>query len=115
MCESCLQHDIRLERNDIIALVNTLQQVAPFPFPVRICTGQQQIIGRNRFLFSFPKRFVFVTGSLQWRVVKMIRVMLLASHCPEYMKINTPIRFVNVRDGIRCGGSFGECFAGKSH
>jgi hypothetical protein len=33
MCDSCLQHDIRLERNDIIALVNTLQQVAPFPLP----------------------------------------------------------------------------------
>jgi len=63
--DACPQRDIRLERNDIIALVNTLQQVRICPR----CLCVFFLHGRSSFVhngvFSFPKLFASAAGCLQ--------------------------------------------------
>ena len=64
--DACFQRDIRLERNDIIALINTLQQVRRrrrYPFWDVVCKAVELFFIME--LCSFPKRFGSATGFLQ--------------------------------------------------
>jgi hypothetical protein len=61
-----IQRDIRLERNDIIALINTLQQVRRrhrYSFWDVVCKAV--VLFFIMELCSFPKRFGSATGFLQ--------------------------------------------------
>jgi len=73
----CPQRDIRLERNDIIALVNTLQQVlqtfAFFSFVLSPPVTKASF--KTHFPCSFLELFASATGSPPWPAAKMTPVM----------------------------------------
>jgi hypothetical protein len=72
----CPQRDIRLERNDIIALVNTLQQVlAAFAFISFVLSPPvSKSSFKTHFPCSFLELFASATGSPPWPAAKMTPV-----------------------------------------